>query len=72
MAELARKNGHALPVPRVQDLYEYDSLNGFPKVFWFVQELLVTPEDWGRAAYESIVQAVPYGLRYRETFFTPA
>jgi adenosine deaminase len=71
-AELANKNGHPLPVPRIDDLYEYDSLNGFLKVFWFVQALLSSPEDWERAAYESVTQAVPYGLRYRETFFTPA
>jgi adenosine deaminase len=72
VAELASKNGHALPVPRVEDLYTYDSLNGFLEIFWFVQELLASPEDWERAAYESVVHAVPYGLRYRETFFTPA
>jgi adenosine deaminase len=72
VAELARKNGHPLPVERPEDLYDYDSLNGFLEVFWFVQELLATPEDWERAAYESVVQAVPFGLRYRETFFTPA
>lgn len=72
VAELAKKNGRELPVPRVEDLYGYDSLNGFLKVFWFVQSLLETPEDWERAAYESVVQAAPFGLRYRETFFTPA
>jgi adenosine deaminase len=71
-AELASKNGHRLPVPHVEDLYVYDSLDGFLNVFWFVQELLATPEDWERAAYESVVHAVPFGLRYRETFFTPA
>ncbi|HXI46402.1 MAG TPA: hypothetical protein VNH13_08885, partial [Candidatus Acidoferrales bacterium] len=31
-----------------------------------------TPDDWARAAYESLVDAVPHGLRYREMFFTPA
>ncbi|HSD48615.1 MAG TPA: adenosine deaminase [Actinomycetota bacterium] len=72
VAELAAKNDRELPVPRVEDLYEYDSLNGFLKVFWFVQALLETPEDWERAAYESVVRAAPFGLRYRETFFTPA
>ena len=71
-AELASKNGRPLPVPRIEDLYSYDSLDGFLEVFWFVQELLESPEDWERAAYESVVHAVPYGLRYRETFFTPA
>ena len=72
VAELASKNGHRLPAPGIEDLYAYDSLDGFLKVFWFVQEVLATPEDWERAAYESVVQAAPYGLRYRETFFTPA
>jgi adenosine deaminase len=71
-AELASKNGRRLPVPRIEDLYSYDSLDGFLDVFWFVQELLVDREDWERAAHESVVHAVPYGLRYRETFFTPA
>jgi adenosine deaminase len=72
VSELAAKNGQALPVPRIEDLYEYDSLNGFLKVFWFVQALLETRGDWERAAYESVVHAAPYGLRYGEIFFTPA
>ena len=72
VAELARKNGRRLPVPSVEDLYSYDSLDAFLNVFWFVQEMLASPGDWERAAYESVVQAAPYGLRYRETFFTPA
>jgi adenosine deaminase len=72
VAELASKNGHRLPTERVEDLYTYDSLNGFLEIFWFVQEMLASPEDWERAAYESVVHAVPHGLRYRETFFTPA
>ena len=72
VAELAKKNGRDLPVEDVEDLYTYDSLNGFLEIFWFVQELLASPEDWELAAYESVVHAAPHGLRYRETFFTPA
>jgi adenosine deaminase len=72
VAELARKNGRALPVDEVEELYDYDSLNGFLKIFWFVQEMLADGDDWRRIAYESVVDAVPHGLRYRETFFTPA
>jgi adenosine deaminase len=72
VAELAKKNGRDLPVENVEELYNYDSLNGFLEIFWFVQELLATPEDWELAAYESVVHAAPHGLRYRETFFTPA
>jgi adenosine deaminase len=72
VAELARKNGRALPVGDLEDLYVYDSLNGFLEIFWFVQEMLADREDWRRIAYESVIDAVPHGLRYRETFFTPA
>jgi len=71
VAELAAKNGRTLPADRVEDLYTYDSLNGFLKIFWFVQELLEDAGDWERAAYESVLDAAPHGLRYRETFFTP-
>ncbi len=72
VAELADKNRRELPVDRVEDLYTYDSLTGFLKIFWFVQELLCDPGDWERIAYESILDAAPHGLRYREAFFTPA
>jgi adenosine deaminase len=70
--ELARAAGRSLPVEDPRDLYRYTSLDSFLAVFWLVQELLRTPDDWGRAAYESLVDAVPHGLRYREMFFTPA
>jgi adenosine deaminase len=72
VADLAGKNGRELPVDDVEQLYVYDSLNGFLKIFWFVQEMLADRDDWRRIAYESVVDAAPFGLRYRETFFTPA
>jgi adenosine deaminase len=72
VAELAAKNGRALPVDDLEELYVYDSLNGFLKIFWFVQEMLADRDDWRRIAYESVIDAAPHGLRYRETFFTPA
>jgi adenosine deaminase len=72
VVELARKNGRQLPTDDPTALYRYTSLNSFLEIFWLVQELLVDPDDWARAAYESIVDAAPHGLRYREMFFTPA
>ncbi len=72
VAELAKKNSRMLPVDRLEDLYTYDSLDGFLEIFWFVQEMLADPGDWERIAYESIIDAAPFGLRYRETFFTPS
>jgi adenine deaminase len=70
--ELARKAGRPLPVDDPERLYRYTSLDTFLAIFWLVQETLIEPADWERIAYESLVDAVPHGLRYRETFFTPA
>jgi adenosine deaminase len=70
--ELAGKAGRSLPVDDPEALYRYDSLDSFLAVFWLVQELLITREDWARIAYESLIDAAPHGLRYREMFFTPA
>src|SRR2546426_805276 len=70
--ELARKAGRPLPVEDPEDLYRYTSLDTFLAIFWVVQETLTEPVDWERIAYESLVDAAPHGLRYRETFFTPA
>jgi adenosine deaminase len=70
--ELARKAGRPLPVEDPEQLYRYSSLDTFLAIFWLVQETLAEPADWERIAYESLVDAVPHGLRYRETFFTPA
>jgi len=70
--ELARKSGRPLPVDDPEQLYRYTSLDTFLAIFWLVQETLTEPADWERIAYESLVDAVPHGLRYRETFFTPA
>ena len=70
--ELARKAGRPLPVEDPEELYRYTSLDTFLAIFWLVQATLTEPADWERIAYESLVDAVPHGLRYRETFFTPA
>ncbi len=70
--ELARAAGRPLPVDDPRQLYRYTSLDSFLAIFWLVQEVLARPDDWERAAYESLVDAVPHGLRYREMFFTPA
>jgi adenine deaminase len=72
VVELARKNGRRLPTDEPTELYRFDSLDSFLAIFWLVQELLADPDDWERAGYESVVDAAPHGLRYREMFFTPA
>lgn len=70
--ELAAKHGRPLPTDDLDALYRYHSLDSFLDVFWLVQSLIGDREDWARVAHESIVDAAPHGLRYREMFFTPA
>lgn len=72
VVELAAKNGVRLPTEDPTELYRYHSLDSFLDIFWLVQSLLADADDWERAAYESLVDATPHGLRYREVFFTPA
>ena len=72
VAELAAANGVALPVADPTDLYTYDSLTGFLDVFWLVQSVLGSRDDWARLGYESAVDGAAHGLAYRESFFTPA
>ena len=72
VTELARRAGRPLPVDDPELLYRYDSLDSFLAVFWLIQELLATRDDWARIAHESLVDAAGHGLRYREMFFTPA
>ena len=72
VVELAAKNSVKLPTDDPTELYRYHSLDSFLEILWLVQSLLVDPDDWQRAAYESLIDAVPHGLRYREMFFTPA
>lgn len=72
VADLAAKNGLALPVDDPTELYAYDSLDGFLRVFWLVQSTLGDRGDWARLAYESALDGAAHGLAYRESFFTPA
>jgi adenosine deaminase len=72
LVDLAARSGQALGTAEPSQLYRYDSLDGFLKVFWLAQSCLTTPDDWARLAYESVVDGASHGLVYRESFFTPA
>lgn len=72
VAELAAKNGIALAHEDPAQMYAYEDLTGFLEIFWLVQSVLQTPDDWEHLAYESLVDGAAHGLRYREAFFTPA
>lgn len=72
VVDLARRNGVKLPTVDPEQLYRYDSLDGFLRVFWLVQSTLGTRDDWARLGYESLIDGAPHGLVHREAFFTPA
>ena len=72
LVELAGRNGIALPTDDLEELYRYDSLDGFLRVFWLGQSTIATRPDWSRLAYESITDGAAHGVVYRESFFTPA
>lgn len=72
LAELARGNGVELPASDPADLYRYEDLAGFLRIFELVCRTLVRREDFARAAYEAQRDGVVTGnLRYRELFFDP-
>jgi adenosine deaminase len=72
LVELAARSGHALDTAEPGELYRYDSLDGFLKLFWLAQSCLTDRDDWARLAHESVVDGAAHGLVYRESFFTPA
>ena len=72
LVDLAGRNGIALPTTDLAELYRYDSLDGFLRIFWLGQSTLGTRDDWARLAYESVVDGAAHGVVYRESFFTPA
>lgn len=71
LIELARQNGVELPTTNLDELYRYDSLDGFLRIFWLGQSTLATRDDWARLAYESVVDGAAHGVVHRESFFTP-
>ncbi len=72
LVDLARRNDVPLPSSDPTELYRYDSLDGFLRVFWLVQSTLAGREDWARLAYESVIDGAEHGVVHREAFFTPA
>jgi adenine deaminase len=72
LIELARQNDVELPTTNRDELYRYDSLDGFLRIFWLGQSTLAARDDWARLAYESIVDGAAHGVVHRESFFTPA
>jgi adenosine deaminase len=71
VASLARKNGVPLPPGDVRDLYRWESLDEFLRVFWLVQSVLGDQSDWERLGYESVLDGAATGRVYAEVFVSP-
>ena len=71
IAELARKNGVDLGVDDPAELYRYDDLTDFLRVFDLVCRSLRHADDIHRVTYEALAIAAAAGVRYREMFFSP-
>ena len=71
IAELARKNGVDLGVDDPADLYRYDDLADFLRVYDVVCRSLQHADDIHRVTYEALAIAAAAGVRYREMFFSP-
>jgi adenosine deaminase len=71
IAELARKNGVDLGVDDPADLYRYQDLAAFLRVYDVVCRSLQHADDLHRVTYEALAIAAAAGVRYREMFFSP-
>ena len=71
IAELARKNGVDLGVDDPAELYRYDGLAGFLRVYDVICRSLQHVDDIHRVTYEALAIAAAAGVRYREMFFSP-
>jgi adenosine deaminase len=75
IAEIAARNGVDLGLPPgitdPAELYRYDGLEDFLRVFDVVCRSLQHADDVRRVTYEALGIAAAAGVRYREMFFSP-
>ncbi|MER8550842.1 adenosine deaminase [Mesorhizobium sp. M0976] len=70
--KLARKNGVILPpFGEVEELYHYDNLVDFLKIYDLVARSVVSADDFHLIAYEALAHVANAGGRYVEFFFSP-
>jgi len=70
--ELAAKHQVALPSYREpEDLYAYDNILDFLKVYALIVASLRDRDDFARITYEALADAAANGLRYSELFYSP-
>ena len=73
LLEIARRNGHELPVDSVEDLralYEYRDFANFIEVFMLTSSALEHAEDFRQIVVEYAEEAVQHGAVYLEAIFS--
>lgn len=71
-AELAVRNGVALPAGKqMSDLYSYDNLPDFLRIYDLVCASIRDCEDFSRVTFEALDRCALAGARYVELFFSP-
>jgi adenosine deaminase len=71
IADLAARNGVALPVADPAELFSFTDLGQFLAIYDVICRSLVTADDFARITYEALEDGVAAGVRYREMFFSP-
>jgi len=72
LIELAKKNRVTLPTNDPAELYNYDNIVDFLKIFDLAAPSMVDRDDFARVSFETLEDGVKLGnLKYREMFFNP-
>ena len=70
--ELAAKHGVELPPHKKPgDLYQYDNILDFLKIYNLVGQCVSDHDDFRRITYETLQEAHEHGVRHREMFWSP-
>jgi adenosine deaminase len=70
--ELAAKHNVELPEYETpKDLYEYDNILDFLKIYNLVGHCVRDHDDFRRITYETLEEAHEHGVRHREMFWSP-
>lgn len=71
-AEFGRKYGATFPTDDPRELFFYNSMPTFLKLYESIASFIRTPSDWSEIVYRSLREEwEASGLRYREIFFSP-
>lgn len=72
LVELADRNSVVLPdVDEPDDLYQFDDLSQFLRMYSLVCASIITPDDFARVTRECLSRCAASGARYTELFFSP-